>query len=380
MTDRSIVEAAARLRRHGEPYVVATVVAIRGTALRRPGARLLLTRFRWVAGAVTGGCLEGDLAHAAWADTRVTPVVRSFDGHAQIEDEDVRSAFGLGGDGIVDVLVERAGLPGRLDALEVATRCIATQRRGAIATVIRGAGLRAGARLALIAGGGLEAEVDRLPAPLASTLAADLRLTLETAATATRTYDTPLGPVEVLIEAVIPPPRLFVFGTGHDAVPVVQLGKQLGWDVIVVAPEPRHATRERFANADEVLLGTAPELLGRIDASDRAVALVMHHDADRDRAALGLLLPTRVRYVGVLGPRTRASHLLAELGRTADARVHAPAGLELGAESPQELALAIAAELQSALREPAALVPREPPPERPQVTRASGGFASIASL
>ncbi len=271
---------------------------------------------------------------------------------------------GLGGDGIVDVLVARAGLPGRLDALEIATRCVTTERRGAIATVIRGAGLRAGARLALIAGSGLEAETDPLPAPLANTLAADLRLTLEAAVTAARTYATPLGPVDVRIEAVIPPPRLFVFGTGHDAVPVVQLGKQLGWDVIVDAPEPRHATRERFASTDEVLLGSAPELLARIDASDRALPLVLHHDADRDRAALGLLLPIRVHSVGVLG-------------RPADARIHAPAGLELGAESPQELA--IAAELKGALRQPTALAPREASTERPPVSRASDGFATIAA-
>src|SRR5690606_33504657 len=100
MTERSIVEAAARLRRHGEPYLVATVVATHGQSLCPPGARMLLTRFRWVAGSVCGGVLEGDLSNTAWQRTREAPVLVRYDAASSVvvEDEDIRSVFGLGGD------------------------------------------------------------------------------------------------------------------------------------------------------------------------------------------------------------------------------------------------------------------------------------------
>src|SRR5688500_5876903 len=107
VTERSIVEAAARLRRHGEPYLVATVVSTSGTAYRRPGARMVLTRFRWVAGTVTGGVLEGDISNTGWQKTKEAPLLVRYDAAdgGPAEDEDIRSAFGLGCDGAVEVLI-----------------------------------------------------------------------------------------------------------------------------------------------------------------------------------------------------------------------------------------------------------------------------------
>ena len=265
MTERSIVEAAGRLRRHGEPYLVATVVAVHGAAYRQPGARVLLTRYRWVSGAVTGGCLEGDLPHTGWARTHASgPVLLAYDATdpGLARDEDLRSAFGLDGDGRVEVLVERAQVPGRLDALEVSARCQRAQRRGAVATVFRSTDpeIRIGARLALIAGGQVEDEATRLPDGPRAAIAADLQVALDTGSTQARTYGSARGALEVLLEALLPPPRVFVIGTGHDAVPVAQLAHQLGWEVVVCAREARIATRERFGMVDELLVGSPAEL------------------------------------------------------------------------------------------------------------------------
>jgi xanthine dehydrogenase accessory factor len=148
---------------------------------------------------------------------------------------------------------------------------------------------------------------------------------------------------------VVPPPRLFLFGTGHDAVPVAKLAHELGWHVTVCAAQPRFSTRDRFAMADEVIVGAPAEVAGRIARSDRAVAIVMGHDLERDRTNLEMLLHTKVGYIGVLGPRSRTMKLLADLGGTEDARIHAPVGLGIGAETPQEIALAIVAEIQAEL-------------------------------
>lgn len=361
MTERSIVEAAARLRRHGEPYLVATVVAVHGSAYRRPGARMLLTRFRWVAGTVSGGCLEGDISNQGWALTKDgAPVILSYDatrlGDAP-HDEDIRSAFGLGCDGVVEVMLERAGAPGRIDALEFSARCLRAQRRGALVTVFRSEhpGVRVGARLALSAGGALETEAIELDPAIKDAMALDMQIALESGVTVSRSYSTANGTVEALIEPVLPPPRLFLFGTGHDAVPVAQLARQVGWDVVVCAKDPKFSTRERFGMVDELIVGSPEELAARIHETDRAVAVVMSHDYERDRENLGMLMSTNARYIGVLGARSRTHRMLADVGQIEDSRVHSPIGLELGAETPQEIALAIIGEIQSTLsRMPAA--------------------------
>ncbi len=352
MTERSIIEAAARLRRHAEPYLVATVVSVRGSAYRRPGARMLLTRFRWVAGTVSGGCLEGDISNQAWWRTRDgSPALMTYDSavpHDEAIDDDIRSAFGLGCDGVVEVLLERTGATGRIDALEVGSRCLRAQRRGAIATVYRAdSGVAIGTRLAMIAGGSVEEETEQLEATIRERVVADMLGAIESGASANCSYETPGGTLEVFIEAVLPPPRMFLFGTGHDAIPVAQLGRSLGWDVVVCANQDRQSIRDRFTMADEVFVGPVGQLAGKIAESDRAIAVVMNHDLERDRESLVMLLATKARYIGVLGPRARTERLIGEAAN--DPRVHAPVGLELGAETPQEIALAIVAEVMSAL-------------------------------
>ncbi|CAN5750062.1 XdhC family protein [soil metagenome] len=386
-SERSIVEAASRLRKQSEPYLVATFVATTGPAYRRPGARMLLTRFRWVAGNVTGGCLEGDVARNAWAETRGDAVkVMTYDSSTPIDDDDLRSAFGLGYDGKVEVLMERAGETalelGRIDALEVAARCFATQKRGAVATVFEGDGeQRVGARIALI-GNDIEEENDStLTGMLRERLIGELKSTAQRGITTTKCFDTGRGSVRVLVEAIAPPPTLFVFGTGHDAVPLVKLAKDLGWAVVVCGKEPKHATRERFSVADDLLSCDLAEVATRIEACDRAVGIVIGHDHDRDRDVLSMLLGTKARFIGVVGPVSRTSRMLAELNRGSDRRIHAAA--DIGIDAPQEAALALLADIQDTLKAPAFVevpVQRTPTDERPYAERTSAVFAVAAAL
>src|SRR5829696_7074201 len=155
--ERQIIDAAERLRRQREPHLIATVVRVQGSAYRRPGARMLLTQFRWITGSVSGGCLEGDIAKKGWWRTQGgEPVVVMYDSRLadDADDDDIRSAFGLGCDGVVEVLLERAGSPGRLDPLAFASECIHTQQRGALVTVIRSRvpEIKVGSRVAVRAG------------------------------------------------------------------------------------------------------------------------------------------------------------------------------------------------------------------------------------
>ncbi|HEY4182624.1 MAG TPA: XdhC family protein [Kofleriaceae bacterium] len=386
-SERTIVEAAARLRKQSEPYLVATVVATSGPAYRRPGARMLLTRFRWVAGNVTGGCLEGDVARAAWAETRGDAVkLVTYDASTPIDDDDLRSAFGLGYDGRVEVLIERAGEKalerGRIDALEVAARCFANQNRGAVATVFEGDGYqRVGARIALVGEDVEEEASSTLTGMLRERLIGELRATAQRGTTTTCCIDTARGSVRVLVEAIAPPPSLFIFGTGHDAVPLAKLAKDLGWTVVVCGKEPRHATRERFAVADDFTTCDLAEMTARIDACARAVGVVIGHDHDRDRDVLSMLLNTKVSFIGVVGPVSRTSRMLAELNHGNDRRIHAAA--DIGSDAPQEAALALLAEIQDTLRAPLFVeVPQQrvPTEERPYAERTSAVLAVAAAL
>jgi xanthine/CO dehydrogenase XdhC/CoxF family maturation factor len=268
------------------------------------------------------------------------------------DDDDIRSAFGLGGDGIVEVMIERAGTPGRLDPLAFASECIRTQQRGALVTVIRSRvpEVQVGMRLAVRADtqGQADAITDDV---MRAAMIADANGVIASGESINRSYMSSQGCVDVFIEAVLPPPRLFVFGIGHDAVPVVQLARALGWEVTVCTDRVRTSTRVRFAAADEIVVGSPAELATRIDECDRAAAIVMNHDYAIDRDHLGMLIATRAHYIGVLGPRRRATRMLNELNFVAqtDPRLHVPVGLELGAKTPHEIALAIVAEVQAVL-------------------------------
>lgn len=380
--ERSILDAAARLRRNREPHLVATVVRVRGSAYRKPGTRMLMTQFRWISGSVTGGSLEGDIASKAWWRTRDgEPVLVRYDSRApENADDDVRSAFGLGCDGVVEILLERAAQPGRIDPLEVAERCIRQQKRGAVVTVIRSEvpGIKTGMRVAVIDRG--EAAGDSFDASLRAGMIADARAAIATGESCNRTYRSDMGNVDVFVEAILPPPRLFVFGSGHDVVPVVQLAKTVGWDVCVCPSDQRVSVRQRFTHADEVLVGSLDELATRIDHCDRAVAVIMNHHYETDRAYLGMLVGTHCRYIGVLGPRARTTRMLAELGLglAGDVRIHGPVGAEVGAETPQEIALGIVAEVQARLAHaPGKSVRDRRAPELPRIAQAVADAAAI---
>jgi xanthine/CO dehydrogenase XdhC/CoxF family maturation factor len=117
--------------------------------------------------------------------------------------------------------------------------------------------------------------------------------------------------------------------------------------------------RERFRGVTGFVFGNPADITAVIDTSHRAVAVVMNHHYDHDRASVGALIASHATYIGVLGPRHRTAKMLAEIGITGDARLHAPVGLALGAETPEEIALAIVAEVQAVLTEAVAARLRE---------------------
>jgi xanthine dehydrogenase accessory factor len=341
-----LLEGWAALKRSGDPFVIATVVDVRGSAYRRPGARMLVSRDRWIAGSVSGGCLEGDILHKGFWRAAHGPVLVTYDStvDASDSDDELRAGLGLGCNGIVDVLLERAG-DHAIDPLAILETCVRTQTCAAVATVFRGAhDVPVGARLA-VAGDEVFGAIGD------DTLCGAIVSAAKTAVRARETSVASYGEVRVLVEVFAPPPRLFIAGAGHDAVPLANAAQALGWQEFVCMPHARPAARDRFPRVDGFVFGTPDDIARAIDASDRAAVVIMNHNYEQDRAALGTLAGSSALYIGVLGPRHRTARMLGELGMTLDARMHAPVGLELGAETPEEIAVAIVAEVQAVLAE-----------------------------
>jgi xanthine/CO dehydrogenase XdhC/CoxF family maturation factor len=317
---------------------------------------MLIAQDRWIAGCVSGGCLEGDVVRRGeYRLRRGVPVVVTYD---STSNDDSGWGMGLGCNGVVEVLLERVQPGDGLDPLLLASDCFAARQRCALATVFRSdePAIPVGARVVVQERGG--ATVDSLPeGAVRDNLEAAARAALDHAGDGRADATTVMiSRVTALIEVMVPPPRLFVCGGGHDAVPVVALARAMGWRTTVVVATSSIATRERFAAADSIIAGPADVLLTALRDHREPFAVVMSHDYERDRACLGALLRSCARYIGVLGPRQRTERMLAELSYGGPpvvddilARLHAPIGLDLGSETPIEVALAIVAEVQAAM-------------------------------
>lgn len=298
-----ILELWSQARSTGESAVLATVVKTRGSSYRLPGARLLITQGGPHAGSISGGCLEDDLLKKAWWFTEKGPVVRRYD--TTPEGEISEGGYGLGCNGIIHVLLERLA-PGETSALDTIRKVRA----------------------------------ERQPASI----------------------EHAVGPGEVWVETLQPAIRLLVFGAGEDAVPLTELARNLGWQVWVLDSRAHYARREKFPQANEVMVRGARPV--PIDAW--TVAVIMSHSYSQDLDALRELSSQPLPYLGVLGPAKRTAQLLADAeldGAALRPRMRAPMGLDIGADGPEQVALAVIAEIQSVLngREAQSLSAREGP-------------------
>ncbi|MFG3512380.1 MULTISPECIES: XdhC family protein [Streptomyces] len=345
-----IADELNRWVEQGRDFAVATVVAVGGSAPRLPGAALAVDADGTAIGSVSGGCVEGavyDLCRQALADGE--PVLERF-GYS----DDDAFAVGLTCGGVIDILVTpvRAGDPVR-PVVTAGLRAAASGTAAALARVVRGPAELVGR--ALLVGpdgsydGGLGAhpELDRtVAAEAAAFLDAGRTGTLEIGEQGSRCG----APLTVLVEASVPPPRMIVFGAIDFASALVRIGRFLGYRVTVCDARPVFATRNRFPEADEIVVDWPHRYLERTQVDARTVLCVLTHDAKFDVPLLRLALRLPVAYVGAMG--SRRTHLdrnarLREVGVTELelARLRSPIGLDLGARTPEETALSIAAEI-----------------------------------
>lgn len=327
--------------------VLTTVVHVQGSAYRRPGARMLILPDGRRIGSISGGCLEGDVSKKAWWFTEGgRPSVRVYDTSAE---DDAVWEFGLGCNGVVHVLFERIQDAATRELLDFLAERRVQRKPASVATVIAATAsseATIGDRLLFdadgVQGGGLAG----------SSLRADLLASLRDCFVHGKTHLAHLPTCDVLIEWVPAPVPVVVFGAGHDAQPFVRFAKELGWNVTVADGRANYATRARFPEADDVVILDRQQPLRGIAITRETIVVMMTHNYPQDVNLLEHILPAKPRYLGLLGPQSRATNLLEEVNLPVTGiDLHAPVGLDLGGDAPESIALAMVAEIQAVLHE-----------------------------
>jgi xanthine dehydrogenase accessory factor len=341
---REVLKKIEAWRAAGQAVALATVVKTKGSAPRRAGARLALSGGGEMAGSVSGGCVENDVIyHAQQALETGEPALLRYDIAG-----DMVWDVGLACGGALEVWVERLDAQNPLQvALEGA---LSTGRTVAQAICLEGVGTPGAKRLIWPSGETMGSLGD---AALDRQVSADARDMLVQPRAELREYNELAA--QVFIEVFPPPPHLVIFGGVHAAIPLTALAKALGYLVTVIDPRRQFANRERFPQADQVVAAWPQKAVERLEIGPMTFCAILTHDPKIDEPALKGVLGRGAGYVGAIGShKTHAERFerMARHGISAEqlAEVYAPIGLDLGAETPEEIALAVMAEIVAVRR------------------------------
>ena len=332
-----------------ERAALATLVKVEGSAYRRPGARMLVTSDGQQVGTISGGCLESDVVKRSLEVLQTgIPTLVKYD---TTSEDDLVWGLGLGCQGVAYILIERLNVE-QLNALYVIEQCLSTRVAGAVATVFEVEGtktVKKSDRILLYPDSSIVSQINN--AELEDVVIRDLQSVLQKQKSASQAYVLSKGYAEVFLETITPPTSLVIFGAGFDALPVVRFAKALGWYVTVIDPLARPQTKERFTKCDNIILGSAEEAVSQIEFNEQTVAVTMSHNYLYDLEFLQESSSITLKYLGILGPKKRTNRLLQDLKyesfSLSTPELYSPVGLDIGANNPEEIALAIIAEIQA---------------------------------
>lgn len=333
---RDLFETGERWDALGRSYAVATVVRVGGPAPRPEGSKFIVSSTGEMAGSVSGGCVENDVfLRAQSALESGEPALVTYG----IADEDA-FAVGLACGGTIQVFVE----PWNPDDA-VASACreiLAAERFGARATIV--AGPDTGSSVVVDRDGGIVAGT--IDPAITAAVVADAEILMDREKHATVTY----GDRDVFFEILAPRPHLLVFGAVQVGQSLATLARHLGYRVIVSDARAAFATAERFPDADEILVGWPDDLTDRLVFDRRTFVVVLSHDSRFEDPLWPMVLESQARYIGAMGSvrtaaRRRERLLAAGFGPDDVDRIHGPIGIDIGADTPAETAVAILAEM-----------------------------------
>jgi xanthine dehydrogenase accessory factor len=330
-----------RLRAGGLPLVLATVVDTAGSTYRKAGTRMLIAAGGETYGLLSGGCLEHDLVEYA-RSVRETGEARlvSYDMRGP---DDLLFGLGAGCEGAMRILLQRVGPAEEWQPLAAAEQALRSRRALTLATVFAAGPGGPAPGTSFWEGGATPGATE--PAALAAARVAAGR------ERSPRVVSIDAPPLEALIAPVLPPPALLVLGGGPDAQPLTRLALDIGLDVTVADHRPAYAEPGRFPGC-RVVCTDAETVAACLDLGAFDAAVVMSHHLVSDALYLRALAARGPAYVGLLGPSARRRKLLGDLGTAAaslEGRLRGPVGLDIGARTPEAIAVAIVAEIHAVL-------------------------------
>lgn len=351
----------------GKRMALATVVHVEGSSYRRPGARMLVTDDGQLTGAISGGCLEGDaLRKALLAISQQKNKLVTYD---TTDDNDTTLGVQLGCNGIVHILFEPIRTDDPENPVEL-LKMILAKRQNAVLITLFSLHSRMGEQPGTCF---LHLQSDNQTTchcagpDMYEQLLTESNVAYEKADSFFKTFGHEAKKLTGFIEYFNTPPSLVIAGAGNDTIPLAEMASVLGWDISVVDGRTGHATTQRFPKANKVIVTRAEDVLKHIAVDERTFFVLMTHNYNYDLALLKqLLLTDRCRYVGALGPKKKLERMYTELendGLVIDEaqkeKVYGPVGLDIGAETSEEIALSVLAEIKAVLSKRAGLSLRE---------------------
>jgi xanthine dehydrogenase accessory factor len=350
---KDILAAYERAIADGKKTALATVVHVEGSSYRRPGARMLVTDDGMLTGAISGGCLEGDaLRKALLAITENRNKLVTYD---TTDEDDAKFGVQLGCNGIVHILFEPINSQVAINPISLLQ--LAQEKRSdvLVCTVFSLNQQASQPGTQFLYRDAAFASIKAANPEIRKQLLEDLEYALANKETTFRNIQFDNEEFTAFIEHIPPALALFVFGAGNDVLPLVQIAKILGWEVTVIDGRRTHLNLERFPSAT-LKLKKAESALEELTFDRQTAAVLMTHNYNYDLEVLAQLSNSSCPYIGVLGPKKKMDRMLDELadvGKKIDesslAKVYSPVGLDLGAETAEEIALSISAEIKAVL-------------------------------
>lgn len=352
---REIINAYNKARKNEKRLALATLVHLNGSSYRRPGARMIVDEEGQLTGAISGGCLEGDaLRKAVFCIHTQIPKLVVYD---TSDEEDATIGIQLGCSGIIQVLFEPIDENDPLNPIELLKKAIHKRQNTVLVTLYTSQIKKSdtvGTSMLLEDSGEFHNNSSFQLVP--ETLMQDIKDTLTVKKSSFKSYQHNDNTFNAFLSFISPPISLVIVGAGNDAIPLQSIAETLGWEVTIVDGRHTYAKIERFSSACQIIVSKPEKVLQQIPIDEKTVFVLMTHNYNYDYAILKALLGKNIPYIGALGPKKKLDNMIADLkaeniflNERQKNILYGPVGLELGAETPAEIALSITAEIMSVM-------------------------------
>lgn len=351
-----IIKAYHQALGEGKRMALATVVHVEGSSYRRPGARMLVTEDGQLTGAISGGCLEGDaLRKALLAISQQSNKLVTYD---TMDDDDAKFGVQLGCNGIVHILFEPIDSEKEYNPIALLVKATRERINSVLVTLFSMTERtnQPGTGILLVDDQSAIFSADEF-AKYVETFLNDAEAVFENQESVFNTYSFHQQKLTAFIEFLKPPVSLVIVGAGNDAIPLAGMASLLGWAITVADGRANQATAERFPMADRILVSKSADLVSQIECDSQTVFVLMTHNYNYDLAVLReFVLTEDPVYIGSLGPKKKLEKMFLELGddgitltEKQKSRIYGPVGLDIGAETSEEIALSVLAEIKAVL-------------------------------